>query len=89
MVQVEVKLIDIVLQSNSIVGEFGVLQVEVESFDKIVKELVEQLEFIKNFDIQGVLDSIIKYFQMFFEVEKWVNVFIIDFNSIVEQFVFM
>ena len=47
------KLTDTASQSNSTAGELGALQAEAESLDKTVKELAEQLEFIKNSDIQG------------------------------------
>lgn len=85
MAQVEVKLTDTASQSNSTAGELGALQAEAESLDKTVKELAEQLEFIKNSDIQGALDSITKYFQMSLEAEKRVNASTTDPNSTVEQ----
>lgn len=53
MAQVEVKLSDTALQSNSTAGELDALQAEAKNLDKTVKELAEQLEFIKNSDIQG------------------------------------
>lgn len=53
MAQVEVKLSDTASRSNSTAGELDALQAEAASLDKTVKELAEQLEFIKNSDIQG------------------------------------
>lgn len=53
MAQVEMKLSDTALQSNSTAGELDALQAEAKNLDKTVKELAEQLEFIKNSDIQG------------------------------------
>lgn len=53
MTQVEMKLSDTASQSNSTAGQLDALQAEATSLDKTVKELAEQLEFIKNSDIQG------------------------------------
>ncbi|XP_033612694.1 laminin subunit beta-1 [Fukomys damarensis] len=85
MAQVEVKLSDTVSQSNSTARELNSLQAEAESLDNTVKELAEQLEFIKNSDIRGALDSITKYFQMSLEAEERVNASTTDPNSTVEQ----
>lgn len=85
MAQVEVKLSDTASRSNSTAGELDALQAEAGSLDKTVNELAEQLEFIKNSDIQGALDSITKYFQISLEAEKRVNASTTDPNSTVEQ----
>ncbi|XP_004839706.1 laminin subunit beta-1 isoform X1 [Heterocephalus glaber] len=85
MAQVEVKLSDTAAQSNSTARELDLLQAEAESLDNTVKELAEQLEFIKNSDIRGALDSITKYFQMSVEAEERVNASTTDPNSTVEQ----
>lgn len=53
MAQVEVKLSDTASLSNSTARELDSLQTEAESLDNTVKELAEQLEFIKNSDIRG------------------------------------
>lgn len=53
MAQVEVKLSDTDSQRNSTAQELDSLQAEAESLDTTVKELAEQLEFIKNSDIRG------------------------------------
>lgn len=53
MAQVEGKLSDAALQSNSTARELDSLQAEAESLENTVKELAEQLEFIKNSDIRG------------------------------------
>lgn len=53
MAQVEVKLSDTASRSNGTTGELDALQAGAESLDRTVKELAEQLEFIKNSDIQG------------------------------------
>uniref|UniRef100_A0A452USH0 Laminin subunit beta-1 n=1 Tax=Ursus maritimus TaxID=29073 RepID=A0A452USH0_URSMA len=81
--------------------ELDSLQTEAENLDNTVKELAEQLEFIKNSDIRdraqevslreisfralGALDSITKYFQMSLEAEERVNASTTDPNSTVEQ----
>nr|XP_060484405.1 laminin subunit beta-1 [Panthera onca] len=85
MAQVEVKLSDTASQSNSTARELDSLQTEAESLDNTVKELAEQLEFIKNSDIRGALDSITKYFQMSLEAEERVNASTTDSNSTVDQ----
>lgn len=53
MTQVEVRLSDTASQSNSTARELDSLQTEAESLENTVKELAEQLEFIKNSDIRG------------------------------------
>lgn len=53
MAEVEVKLSDTASQRNSTAKELDSLQTEAESLDNTVKELAEQLEFIKNSDIRG------------------------------------
>lgn len=53
MAQAEVTLADTASQSNSTAKELDALQTEAESLDNTVKELAEQLEFIKNSDIRG------------------------------------
>uniref|UniRef100_A0A673U039 Laminin subunit beta-1 n=2 Tax=Suricata suricatta TaxID=37032 RepID=A0A673U039_SURSU len=85
MAQVEVKLSDTASQNNSTARELDSLQTEAESLDNTVKELAEQLEFIKNSDIRGALDSITKYFQMSVEAEERVNASTTDSNSTVDQ----
>ncbi|MEJ1288269.1 hypothetical protein NN561_019300 [Cricetulus griseus] len=85
MAQVEMRLSDTASQSNSTAGELAALQAEAKSLEKTVKELAEQLEFIKNSDIQGALDSVTKYFQISLEAEKRVNASTTDPNSTVEQ----
>ncbi|XP_039103134.1 laminin subunit beta-1 [Hyaena hyaena] len=85
MAQVEVKLSDTASQSNSTARELDSLQTEAESLDNTVKELAEQLEFIKNSDIRGALDSITRYFQMSVEAEERVNASTTDPDSAVER----
>ncbi|XP_048195748.1 laminin subunit beta-1 isoform X1 [Perognathus longimembris pacificus] len=85
MSQVEVKLADTASQNNSTAGELDLLQAEAKSLEKTVSELSEQLEFIKNSDIRGALDSITKYFQMSLEAEERVNASTTDPNSTVNQ----
>ena len=53
MAQVEVDLSDTAMQNNSTARQLDTLQAEAESLDNTVKELAEQLEFIKNSDIRG------------------------------------
>uniref|UniRef100_A0A8C0CV94 Laminin subunit beta 1 n=1 Tax=Balaenoptera musculus TaxID=9771 RepID=A0A8C0CV94_BALMU len=85
MAQVEVNLSDTATQNNSTARELDALQTEAESLDNTVKELAEQLEFIKNSDIRGALDSITKYFQMSLEAEERVNASTTDSRGAVEQ----
>lgn len=85
MSQVEGKLSDTASQSNSTATELAALQREAESLDSTIKELAEQLEFIKNSDIRGALDSITTYFQMSLEAEQRVNASTTDPGSTVEQ----
>lgn len=53
MARVEVDLSDTAMQNNSTARQLDALQAEAESLDNTVKELAEQLEFIKNSDIRG------------------------------------
>lgn len=53
MTQVEEKLSDTASQSNNTAKELAALQTEAENLDRTVKELGDQLEFIKNSDIRG------------------------------------
>lgn len=46
-------LSDTAMQNNSTARQLDALQAEAESLDNTVKELAEQLEFIKNSDIRG------------------------------------
>ncbi|XP_029088828.1 laminin subunit beta-1 isoform X1 [Monodon monoceros] len=85
MAQVEINLSDTATQNNSTARELDALQTEAESLDNTVKELAEQLEFIKNSDIRGALDSITKYFQMSLEAEERVNASTTDSSGPVEQ----
>ena len=53
MARVEVDLSDTAMQNNSTARQLDALQAEADSLDNTVKELAEQLEFIKNSDIRG------------------------------------
>ncbi|KAM6216323.1 olfactory receptor 8S1-like [Rhynchocyon petersi] len=79
------KLSDTDSQSNSTAKSLDSLQLEVVRLDSTVKELSEQLEFIKNSNVQGVLNSITKYFQLSLEAEEMENSSTIDPNSTWEQ----
>ncbi|GCB69336.1 hypothetical protein scyTo_0010538 [Scyliorhinus torazame] len=53
--------------------ELNVLQSDAESLKAVVNELAEQLEYIKNSDVHGALDSVQKYFNQSLEAEVKVN----------------
>uniref|UniRef100_A0A6G1RJ60 Laminin subunit beta 1 n=1 Tax=Hypotaenidia okinawae TaxID=2861861 RepID=A0A6G1RJ60_9GRUI len=71
-------------KSNSTDTDLSVLETDAKSLDRVVKELAEQLEFIKISDVRGALDSITKYFQMSLEAEERVNASTVHPDSAVE-----
>uniref|UniRef100_A0A8B9SV28 Laminin subunit beta-1 n=1 Tax=Anas platyrhynchos TaxID=8839 RepID=A0A8B9SV28_ANAPL len=71
-------------KSNSSDSDLSALETDAKSLDRVVKELAEQLEFIKISDVRGALDSITKYFQMSLEAEKRVNASTVHPDSAVE-----
>ncbi|XP_039372294.1 laminin subunit beta-1 [Mauremys reevesii] len=84
MAEIEDKLSVIALKSNNTDTHLRALETDAESLDHVVKELAEQLEFIKISDIRGALDSITKYFQMSLEAEERVNASTVHPDSLVE-----
>uniref|UniRef100_A0A8B9D8D8 Laminin subunit beta-1 n=1 Tax=Anser cygnoides TaxID=8845 RepID=A0A8B9D8D8_ANSCY len=71
-------------KSNSTDSDLSALETDAKSLDRVVKELAEQLEFIKISDVRGALDSITKYFQMSLEAEERVNASTVHPDSAVE-----
>ncbi|RXN01642.1 Laminin subunit beta-1 [Acipenser ruthenus] len=65
--------------------ELDDLQKESQNLNKVVNDLAEQLEFVKNSDIQGALDSVNKYFQQSMDAESRVNTSTTDPDNTVEQ----
>ncbi|KAK1167043.1 laminin subunit beta-1-like [Acipenser oxyrinchus oxyrinchus] len=65
--------------------ELDDLQKESQNLNKVVNDLAEQLEFVKNSDIQGALDSVNKYFQQSMDAESRVNASTTDPDNTVEQ----
>ncbi|KAM4747038.1 laminin subunit beta-1 [Rhinophrynus dorsalis] len=63
--------------------KLNALQTDVDSVAKAVKELGEQLEFMKISNVRGAMDSINKYFQMSLEAEEKVNASAVNPDSIV------
>uniref|UniRef100_H3AB77 Laminin subunit beta 1 n=1 Tax=Latimeria chalumnae TaxID=7897 RepID=H3AB77_LATCH len=68
-------------------SELNALQIDAQSLSNVIKELEEQLEFIKNSDVRviGALDSVSKYSQQSLDAELKVNASVADPDSIVEQ----
>uniref|UniRef100_A0A8C5LZ45 Laminin subunit beta 1 n=1 Tax=Leptobrachium leishanense TaxID=445787 RepID=A0A8C5LZ45_9ANUR len=61
------------------------LQQDTQSVSKALKELGEQLEYMKISNVRGAMDSINKYFQMSLEAEEKVNASALTPNSILQQ----
>uniref|UniRef100_A0A8C5SFK5 Laminin subunit beta 1 n=1 Tax=Laticauda laticaudata TaxID=8630 RepID=A0A8C5SFK5_LATLA len=72
-------------ESSIAEAELTALEADAKSLHNTVKELAEQLEFIKISDVRGALDSITKYFQMSLEAEKRANASVLLPGSLVEQ----
>uniref|UniRef100_A0A8D0HW36 Laminin subunit beta 1 n=1 Tax=Sphenodon punctatus TaxID=8508 RepID=A0A8D0HW36_SPHPU len=83
--EIEEKMSDVASKSNNTETQLSALEADAESLDNVVKELADQLEFIKISDVRGALDSITKYFQMSLEAEERVNASTIYLDSIVKQ----
>uniref|UniRef100_A0A8C3J9R7 Laminin subunit beta-1 n=1 Tax=Calidris pygmaea TaxID=425635 RepID=A0A8C3J9R7_9CHAR len=81
---IEENLSALAVKSNSTDTDLSVLETDAKSLDHVVKELAEQLEFIKISDVRGALDSITKYFQMSLEAEERVNASTVHPDSAVE-----
>ncbi|XP_073475778.1 laminin subunit beta-1 [Aquarana catesbeiana] len=61
------------------------LQADADSVGKALKELGQQLEYMKISNVRGAMDSINKYFQMSLEAEKKVNASAVNPDSILEH----
>ncbi|KAF7246578.1 Laminin subunit beta-1 [Varanus komodoensis] len=83
--EVEEKVSKVAAESNITDAQLSALEADAKSLDNVVKELAEQLEFIKISDIRGALDSITKYFQMSLDAEKRANASVLLPGSLVEQ----
>ncbi|XP_039210424.1 laminin subunit beta-1 [Crotalus tigris] len=82
---VEEKLSAVANDSSAVEAELRALEADAKSLHNAVKELAEQLEFIKISDVRGALDSITKYFQMSLDAEKRANASVLLPGSLVEQ----
>uniref|UniRef100_A0A8C9VEK0 Laminin subunit beta-1 n=1 Tax=Scleropages formosus TaxID=113540 RepID=A0A8C9VEK0_SCLFO len=56
-----------------------------QKLERMVKELQDQVEFVKNSDVRGAMDSITKYFQQSMDAEARVNASTSDPDSAVQQ----
>ncbi|KAM3832403.1 laminin subunit beta-1 [Vipera latastei] len=83
--EVEEKLSGVANESSAVEAELTALEADAKSLHNAVKELAEQLEFIKISDVRGALDSITKYFQMSLDAEKRANASVLLPGSLVEQ----
>ncbi|KAK2535550.1 Lamb1 [Columba livia] len=81
---IEENLSALAVKSNSTDTDLSALETDAKSLDRVVKELAEQLEFIKISDVRGALDSITKYFQMSLDAEERVNASTVYPDSAVE-----
>ncbi|MGH0126894.1 UNVERIFIED_CONTAM: hypothetical protein FKN15_034351 [Acipenser sinensis] len=82
---VELKLAATSANNSNTNTELDDLQKESQNLNKVVNDLAEQLEFVKNSDIQGALDSVNKYFQQSMDAESRVNTSTTDPDNTVEQ----
>ncbi|XP_070802691.1 laminin subunit beta-1 [Pituophis catenifer annectens] len=85
VIEVEEKISNVANESSIAEAGLTALEADAKSLHNAVKELAEQLEFIKISDIRGALDSITKYFQMSLEAEKRANASVLLPGSLVEQ----
>uniref|UniRef100_A0A8C6YF53 Laminin subunit beta-1 n=1 Tax=Naja naja TaxID=35670 RepID=A0A8C6YF53_NAJNA len=85
IIEVEEKISTVANESSIVEAELTALEADAKSLHNAVKELAEQLEFIKISDVRGALDSITKYFQMSLEAEKRANASVLLPGSLVEQ----
>ncbi|XP_063164057.1 laminin subunit beta-1 [Candoia aspera] len=83
--EVEEKVSMVANGSSSADSELTALEADARSLHNAMKELAEQLEFIKISDIRGALDSITKYFHMSLDAEKRANASVLLPGSVVEQ----
>nr|XP_023685984.1 laminin subunit beta-1-like isoform X1 [Paramormyrops kingsleyae] len=73
------------LDANSTSIKLDSLSEEALMLQKTVKDLQEQVDFVKNSDVQGAMDSITKYYQQSIDSEALVNASTTDADSIVQQ----
>ncbi|CAJ0944053.1 unnamed protein product [Ranitomeya imitator] len=79
--ELEQNLAKINLNASDEVAE---LQADADSVSKALKELGEQLEYMKISNVRGAMDSINKYFQMSLEAEEKVNASAVNLDSTLE-----
>ncbi|KAJ8269151.1 hypothetical protein COCON_G00117580 [Conger conger] len=70
---------------NSTDTKLDSLNEDAQKLDRTIKELQDQVEFVKNSDVRGATDSINKYFQQSMEAEARVNASTSDPDSTVQQ----
>ncbi|MCI4381846.1 hypothetical protein PGIGA_G00256700 [Pangasianodon gigas] len=73
------------ISDNSTDSKLETLSEEAQKLQRTVKDLQDQVEFIKNSDVRGALDSMRKYMQESEAAEARVNASISDPESLVEQ----
>ncbi|XP_028601604.2 laminin subunit beta-1 [Podarcis muralis] len=83
--EVEEKVSKVASESNTTDTQLSTLEADAKSLDNVVKELAEQLEFIKISDVRGALDSITQYFQRSLDAERRANASTLLPGSVVEQ----
>ncbi|KAG9345888.1 hypothetical protein JZ751_009044 [Albula glossodonta] len=70
---------------NSTDAKLDSLNDDAQKLDKTVKELLDQVEFVKNSDVRGAMDSINKYFQQSTDAEARVNASTSDPDNTLQQ----
>ncbi|XP_030622838.1 laminin subunit beta-1a [Chanos chanos] len=71
--------------NNSTDTKLDSLREEAEKLERTVKDLLDQVELIKNSDIRGATDSVSKYYQQSLAAEARVNASMSGPDSLVEQ----
>nr|XP_015207975.1 PREDICTED: laminin subunit beta-1 [Lepisosteus oculatus] len=70
---------------NSTNSKLDALKEDAQNLEKSVKDLLGQVELIKNSDVRGASDSVSKYFQQSMDAEARVNASTTDPGNTVEQ----
>ncbi|KAM6973643.1 laminin subunit beta-1a [Aplochiton taeniatus] len=69
----EENLAEVTVKNNSTDAKLDFLQEDAQKLERAVKELLDQVEFIKNSDIRGAADSISKHYQKSLAAEARAN----------------
>ncbi|XP_041966049.1 laminin subunit beta-1a [Alosa sapidissima] len=73
------------LENNVTDTKLEALKEDAQKLERTAKELLEQVEFVKNSDVRGATDSITKYFKQSLSAEARANASSSDPDSAVEQ----